>query len=215
MRARLSTRRTLPPFTSESVRRQRGRAIDQGQGVLLCQLRRLAPEPGADVHQLRTECRFPRSGAGEVSRAKADSRCISDRADCRWTTSPTRLTERAQRHDPRRHWVCSASITASTIHKTAYVRYNIDNAYIDNPSDALGDHNVIPHIPHESACCSFSGSSHPRLINESQVRDESRELPQLQLRHIAGGGVDLGVFDGSGTIRWIPKWAPQFRTSTT
>jgi hypothetical protein len=30
---------------------------------------------------------------------------------------------------------------------TAYVRYNVDNAYIDVPLDALGDHNVIPHIP--------------------------------------------------------------------
>ncbi|SPF34274.1 conserved exported hypothetical protein [Candidatus Sulfopaludibacter sp. SbA4] len=30
---------------------------------------------------------------------------------------------------------------------TAYARYNVDNAYIDVPLDALGDHNVIPHIP--------------------------------------------------------------------
>ena len=30
---------------------------------------------------------------------------------------------------------------------TAYVRYNIDNAYIDTPTDALGTHNVIPHVP--------------------------------------------------------------------
>jgi hypothetical protein len=30
---------------------------------------------------------------------------------------------------------------------TSYVRYNIDNAYIDNPTDALGDHNVVPHVP--------------------------------------------------------------------
>ena len=30
---------------------------------------------------------------------------------------------------------------------TMYARYNIDNAYIDTPLDALGDHNVIPHIP--------------------------------------------------------------------
>ncbi len=29
----------------------------------------------------------------------------------------------------------------------SYVRYNIDNAYIDNPTDALGTHNVIPHVP--------------------------------------------------------------------
>jgi hypothetical protein len=30
---------------------------------------------------------------------------------------------------------------------TSYLRYNIDDAYIDNPSDALGTHNVVPHVP--------------------------------------------------------------------
>ena len=30
---------------------------------------------------------------------------------------------------------------------SAYARYNVDNAYIDNPSDALGDHEVIPLVP--------------------------------------------------------------------
>jgi hypothetical protein len=30
---------------------------------------------------------------------------------------------------------------------TSYVRYNVDNAYIDNPSDALGDHAVVDLIP--------------------------------------------------------------------
>jgi hypothetical protein len=30
---------------------------------------------------------------------------------------------------------------------TMFVRYNIDNAYIDTPTDALGSHNVIPHVP--------------------------------------------------------------------
>jgi Carboxypeptidase regulatory-like domain/TonB dependent receptor len=30
---------------------------------------------------------------------------------------------------------------------TAYARYNVDNAYIDTPTDALGTHNVIPHVP--------------------------------------------------------------------
>jgi hypothetical protein len=30
---------------------------------------------------------------------------------------------------------------------TAYARYNVDNAYIDNPTDALGGHNVIPLVP--------------------------------------------------------------------
>src|SRR5215831_14672452 len=30
---------------------------------------------------------------------------------------------------------------------SAFFRYNVDNAYIDTPTDALGGHNVIPHIP--------------------------------------------------------------------
>jgi hypothetical protein len=30
---------------------------------------------------------------------------------------------------------------------SAYVRYNIDDAYIDSPTDALGSHNVVPHRP--------------------------------------------------------------------
>jgi hypothetical protein len=30
---------------------------------------------------------------------------------------------------------------------TSYFRYNVDNAYIDNPSDALGDHSVVDLIP--------------------------------------------------------------------
>jgi hypothetical protein len=34
-----------------------------------------------------------------------------------------------------------------TDNTTAYARYNVDNAYIDSPTDALGDHNVVPHIP--------------------------------------------------------------------
>jgi hypothetical protein len=30
---------------------------------------------------------------------------------------------------------------------STFFRYNVDNAYIDNPTDALGGHNVVPHIP--------------------------------------------------------------------
>jgi hypothetical protein len=34
-----------------------------------------------------------------------------------------------------------------TDNTTAYARYNVDNAYADNPTDALGGHNVIPLVP--------------------------------------------------------------------
>lgn len=50
---------------------------------------------------------------------------------------------------------------------TAYVRYNIDNAYIDNPTDALGTHNVIPHIP-QNLVFEFQRIVSPVTINETK-----------------------------------------------
>jgi hypothetical protein len=48
---------------------------------------------------------------------------------------------------------------------TSYVRYNIDNAYIDNPSDALGTRNVIPHVP-QNLVLQFQHIFSPTLIDE-------------------------------------------------
>ncbi|MBZ5609736.1 MAG: TonB-dependent receptor [Acidobacteriia bacterium] len=50
---------------------------------------------------------------------------------------------------------------------TAYLRYNIDNAYIDNPQDALGTRNVIPHIP-QNLVLQFQHVFSPSTINESR-----------------------------------------------
>jgi len=51
---------------------------------------------------------------------------------------------------------------------SAYFRYNIDNAYIDNPQDALGDHNVIPHVP-ANIVLQFQRVISPSMINEVKV----------------------------------------------
>lgn len=51
---------------------------------------------------------------------------------------------------------------------TAYVRYNIDNAYIDNPQDAIGTRNVIPHIP-QNLVLAFQHVFSPTMINETRV----------------------------------------------
>ena len=51
---------------------------------------------------------------------------------------------------------------------SAYFRYNIDNAYIDNPTDALGDHNVIPHVP-TNIVLQFQRIISPSTINEVKV----------------------------------------------
>ncbi|MDX6710842.1 MAG: hypothetical protein QOH96_1858, partial [Blastocatellia bacterium] len=46
-----------------------------------------------------------------------------------------------------------------------YARYNVDHAYIDNPTDALGTHNVIPHIP-TNVVLQLQHIFSPTLINE-------------------------------------------------
>ncbi len=50
---------------------------------------------------------------------------------------------------------------------TLYARYNIDNVYIDNPTDALGSHNVVPHVP-TNAVLSFQHIFSPSTINETK-----------------------------------------------
>ncbi len=46
-----------------------------------------------------------------------------------------------------------------------YLRYNIDNAYADTPSDALGSHSVVPVIP-QNVAAQYQRLISPTLINE-------------------------------------------------
>jgi hypothetical protein len=48
---------------------------------------------------------------------------------------------------------------------TMFARYNIDDAYIDNPTDALGSHNVIPHVP-SNLVLQYQRVFSPVTINE-------------------------------------------------
>jgi Carboxypeptidase regulatory-like domain/TonB dependent receptor len=48
---------------------------------------------------------------------------------------------------------------------TMYFRYNIDNAYADTPSDALGTHSVVPVIP-QNIAADYQKVISPTLINE-------------------------------------------------
>lgn len=50
---------------------------------------------------------------------------------------------------------------------TAFVRYNIDDAYIDNPTDALGSHNVTPHVP-TNVVLQFQHIFSPTTLNEAK-----------------------------------------------
>ncbi len=48
---------------------------------------------------------------------------------------------------------------------SAYVRYNVDNAYIDSPTDALGGHNVVPHVP-TNLVLQYQRILSPTAVNE-------------------------------------------------
>jgi hypothetical protein len=50
---------------------------------------------------------------------------------------------------------------------TAFVRYAVDNALIDNPSDAVGSHNVIPFQTH-NLVLQFQHIFSPRVVNETK-----------------------------------------------
>src|ERR1035441_7231469 len=51
---------------------------------------------------------------------------------------------------------------------TLYARYNIDDVYIDNPTDALGSHNVVPHRP-TNAVVGFQHIFSPSVMDEAKV----------------------------------------------
>ena len=50
---------------------------------------------------------------------------------------------------------------------SAYFRYNVDNAYIDNPSDALGDHAVVDLIP-TNIVLQFQHIFSPTTVDEAK-----------------------------------------------
>ena len=50
---------------------------------------------------------------------------------------------------------------------TAYFRYNVDNAYIDNPRTRLGDHNVVPLIP-TNIVLQFQHIFSPTTVDEAK-----------------------------------------------
>jgi hypothetical protein len=54
-----------------------------------------------------------------------------------------------------------------TDNTTMYARYNTDDVYIDNPTDALGSHNVVPHVP-SNAVLQFQHVFSPTTINETK-----------------------------------------------
>jgi hypothetical protein len=48
-----------------------------------------------------------------------------------------------------------------------FARYNVDNAYIDSPTDALGGHNVVPHVP-TNFVLQYQRTLSPTTVNEAK-----------------------------------------------
>src|SRR5215831_14673652 len=51
---------------------------------------------------------------------------------------------------------------------SVFFRYNVDNAYIDDPTDALGGHNVVPHIP-TNIVIQYERVVSPATINVAKI----------------------------------------------
>ena len=95
-----------------------------------------------------------------------------------------------------------------------FVRYNIDNAYIDNPTDALGGHNVIPHIPTNVVL------QYQRIISPTTVNEVKFGVNRANYHNYGYGTSPVavsvaGTSTASATRRSTPKWAPRFPASTT
>ena len=75
---------------------------------------------------------------------------------------------------------------------TMFFRYNIDNAYIDNPTDALGGHNVIPHVPTNTVV------QYQRIISPSVINELKFGVNRANYRNFSYGtspiAADVGTF---------------------
>jgi hypothetical protein len=77
---------------------------------------------------------------------------------------------------------------------TAFFRYNVDNAYIDKPTDALGGHNVVPHIPTNVVL------QYQRIISPQTVNEAKFGINRANYHNFGYGtspvAVSPGTFDG-------------------
>jgi len=77
---------------------------------------------------------------------------------------------------------------------TAFFRYNVDNAYIDSPTDAMGGRNVIPHVPTNVVL------QYQRILSPSTVNEVKLGLNRANYHNWGYGtapvAVSPGTFDG-------------------
>ena len=139
---------TLPPFTLNQFGASLGGPIIKNKAFFFANFEGLHQSLGQTFENFVPNDAFPRAGAGQVARSSSRSsmpippaeRPVDDITNLYTTVATDTIREDAGmfRFDYRFNDTNSM-----------YLRYNIDNAYIDNPQDALGTHNVIPARPAE------------------------------------------------------------------
>jgi hypothetical protein len=92
---------------------------------------------------------------------------------------------------------------------TLYARYNIDNAYIDNPTDALGSHNVVPHIP-TNAVIAFQHIFSPTTVNEAKFG-----VNRANYHNWGYGIAPVNLTDSSGSIDALTNTSLDTEVGTT
>jgi hypothetical protein len=98
------------------------------------------------VTRSSTLCPTPRIGpVWQRAGTQGDNRCLSYRWDS--VDSITDEVTKVANDTVRENAFMGRVDYLYSSNTTMYARYNVDHAYIDNPTDALGTHNVIPHVP--------------------------------------------------------------------
>jgi hypothetical protein len=92
---------------------------------------------------------------------------------------------------------------------TLYARYNIDNAYIDNPTDALGSHNVVPHIP-TNAVIALQHIFSPTTVNEAKFG-----VNRANYHNWGYGIAPVNLTDSSGSIDALTNTSLDTEVGTT
>ena len=138
---------TLPPFTMNQFGASFGGPIKKDKAFFFVNYEGLRQDLGSYPDQLCAERRVSRQGDRRLAHPQAaDGRLPGRQIPLDSTTDQINLvasdTVREDAGMVRFDYRFNEQ-------NTSYARYNIDNVYIDNPTDALGAHNVIPHRPHQ------------------------------------------------------------------
>jgi len=92
---------------------------------------------------------------------------------------------------------------------TMYARYNLDDVYIDNPTDALGSHNVVPHAP-TNAALSFQ-----RILSASAINEAKFGVNRANYHNWSYGIAPIAVSVSSATFSGLTSTSLDTEVGTT